>query len=167
MSRRIEFEDRFSPEALTGCWLWMHALSEDGYGKIDRKIHGERAAHRISWRTHRGDIPPGMHVLHKCDVRACVNPDHLYIGTNTENIRDMVTRKRHRTVLSPEATPRGEANPMAKLTDAQVVEIRSLRGVMFHRDIAAKFGICEDYVSQLMRKDRRKRPANGKADWDE
>ena len=56
---------------------------------------------------------------------------------------------------------------MAKLTDAQVVEIRALRGVMFQRDIAAKYGICEDYVSQLMRRDRRQRPANGKVDWNE
>jgi hypothetical protein len=165
MSHRIEFHDRYAAEALTGCWLWTHSFSEDGYGKMPRKVEGERAAHRISWRLARGAIPEGLHVLHKCDNRACVNPDHLYLGTNTENIGDMIRRKRHRTVLSPEETLRGEVNPMAKLTDAQVVEIRALAGVMRQRDIATKFGICEDYVSQLMRRDRRRRPANGKKDW--
>lgn len=73
-------------------------------------------AHRYSWHLHRGPIPDGMHVLHTCDVACCVNPDHLYLGTHNDNMRDMVQRGRQARVS-------GEQNGWAKLTADQVHEI--------------------------------------------
>lgn len=80
-----------------GCWLWKGTRNMKGYGTIkkDRKTY---RAHRVSWELHNGPIPEGKQVLHKCDMRSCVNPDHLYLGTNIENVRDKMVRGRHRTM---------------------------------------------------------------------
>lgn len=96
MTRTRDPEERFHESYLRGegCWLWMKALNGDGYGhfytgsKIDK-------AHRASWRFHRGDIPSGMSVLHSCDNPRCVNPDHLFLGSQRDNVIDMAQKKRH------------------------------------------------------------------------
>ena len=75
----------------TGCWIWMGQLNHNGYGR--REVKGRRLrAHRVAFGLDK--IPKGMMVLHKCDVRCCVNPDHLYIGDNSTNMRDMIRRGR-------------------------------------------------------------------------
>lgn len=136
------------------CWLWLGAQTDNGYGL--RWIDGKRVrAHRAAYQAATGTDPGDLMVCHKCDNRLCVRPDHLYLGTNTDNIGDMVRRRRHRSALSPQATLRGERNPMSKLSDEQVAQILALRGVKRQRDIAVQFGITEDYVSQLMRGYRR------------
>lgn len=103
------------------CWFWIGSIS-GGYGMIFRD--GERiGAHRISWELHNGPIPPGLDVLHNCpggDNPACVNPAHLFLGTHTDNMADMVAKGRHNA-------PHGEQCSSAKLTPAQVLEIRQLR----------------------------------------
>jgi hypothetical protein len=76
-----------------GCWEWIGLNSKIGYGQI--KIgHTQVAAHRVSWELHVGPIPAGSMALHHCDNRACVRPDHLYLGTQTDNMRDMWARHR-------------------------------------------------------------------------
>ena len=75
----------------SGCWLWLLCTMNSGYGSVkhNRKMHG---AHRVSYEQFNGAIPDGMHVLHTCDCKLCVNPDHLYVGTHKENMTDF--RKR-------------------------------------------------------------------------
>jgi hypothetical protein len=81
------------PEPNTGCLLWLGKVGTDGYGLF--KVGGKRrAAHRVSYEIHKGPIPPGLWVLHRCDTPACVNPEHLFLGTHADNMRDMVAKGR-------------------------------------------------------------------------
>jgi hypothetical protein len=112
-------EERFNrmwmPEPYSGCWLWTGACMPWGYG-----VGSIRAkniyAHRLSWLLHRGEIPNGVFVLHKCDTPACVNPDHLFLGTNTDNRKDSVSKSRH---------VYGERCRKSNLTAEQIIEIRT------------------------------------------
>lgn len=98
MSRWPGIEERFSnsympvPEA--GCWLWEKRIDTRGYG-IFRVGGGIRIAHRFSYELHKGPIPDGVFVCHHCDVRCCVNPHHLFLGTNSDNQLDCVRKGRH------------------------------------------------------------------------
>ncbi len=138
------------------CWLWKGYLTrKNGYGKISFNKK-DQVAHRVSWQLKNGDIPTGMSVLHKCDNPPCVNPDHLFLGTQRDNVLDMVRKKRHWAFVKPEsaatgerhssrtypervargdrhglrkhpeAVRRGENSGTAKLTEEKVKEIRSL-----------------------------------------
>jgi len=101
--------DRVEVDPNGGCWLWSMSLCVDGYGRV--RIESEQRelkAHRHSWTILRGPIPDGLHVLHKCDVRCCVNPDHLYLGTREQNMADMVSRNR-----------RGPQAPYKRIPQAQ------------------------------------------------
>ena len=134
------FEDRYIPEPMSGCFLWLDALTSNGYGHM---AGGERA-HRHSWKIHRGEIPLGMCVLHKCDTPTCVNPDHLFLGTHAENMADMA-RKRRQKDLS------GEKNGNAKLTEAEVRAIRI--DTRSYKLIAQEYGIVKTTVSNIKRRD--------------
>jgi hypothetical protein len=91
------------PVTVTGCWLWTGKLDARGYGQMQiagadqaRLALGRtQLAHRVSWLVYRGAIPAGMCVLHACDVPACVNPDHLWLGTLSDNNRDCLSKGRH------------------------------------------------------------------------
>lgn len=78
-----------------GCWLWTGRLSIAGYGQI-KDNYQTRHAHRVSYELNIGPVPPGLFVCHTCDVRACVNPDHLWLGTSTDNNRDREAKGRGR-----------------------------------------------------------------------
>ena len=82
------FESKFIPEPNSGCWLWTAATAGKGYGVIGYRVAGKRMeyAHRVSWMLNFGEIPDGMEVCHRCDVPACVNPDHLDSVTNRVNM---------------------------------------------------------------------------------
>lgn len=71
-----------------GCWLWTGFKKSTGYGVRSWKNRRGERTHRIAWMLERGEIPPGLHVLHHCDTPACVRPDHLWLGTHAENMKD-------------------------------------------------------------------------------
>ena len=100
MRKSVEsrFHEKYVSVPFSGCWIWTAATSGKGYGKMmitdgQKEPHLE-SAHHISWRLHRGGVPSGLHVLHRCDVRCCVNPDHLFVGTNLDNVRDRMAKGR-------------------------------------------------------------------------
>ena len=131
------------------CWLWTGAKHEFGYGVLGAGVRGTglRKAHRVAWESVNGPVPDGLYVLHKCDVPACVNPDHLFVGTLKDNHDDM--RSKHRGSNPP--PQRGSANVNAKLTEELVRAIRMLyaNGVM-QKDIAVTIGVTRDTVSRAV-----------------
>lgn len=91
LAARIE---QFSmPLTESGCWIWLRRIDGCGYGRLQVGVHS-RSASRMSWTAYRGPIPDGLHVLHHCDIRCCVNPDHLFLGTNSDNVNDKVRKGR-------------------------------------------------------------------------
>ncbi|MHB8273075.1 HNH endonuclease [Bradyrhizobium sp.] len=93
------FEQKFIPEPNSGCWLWTAATDEHGYGRfrIGSKIDGTRRtaiAPRVSWSIYKGKIPEATNVLHSCDNPYCVNPDHLFLGTQNDNMKDCSAKGR-------------------------------------------------------------------------
>jgi hypothetical protein len=89
--RLMDGMERTSP---SGCWLWARACFKNGYGAI--RVEGKTLyAHRVSYELHRGKIPSGAFVLHRCDEPRCVNPDHLSVGTPADNVADMMHRGRN------------------------------------------------------------------------
>lgn len=136
-------KDRFWEKVAKGdgCWLWLGARSKAGYGQIGlgRKV---LYAHRLSAEWVHGPIPAGTEVCHKCDAPACVNPDHLFLGTHADNGADAASKGRMRP-------PRGEASPKAKLTAEQVVAIR--RDTRTTRAIGRDYGVSNRHVSAIKR----------------
>lgn len=121
----VSVHDRFwrhvSPEPNTGCWLWTGLLNRKGYGVLGQARDGKNeAAHRVSHRLFVGPTPPGLFVCHRCDVRHCVNPAHLFLGSHKDNMRDMV--EKGRVFRGPWRS--GGAHWRAHLSDADVMEIR-------------------------------------------
>ena len=123
--------------ASTGCWTWTAGKGIGGYGRVRVGLK-TRYAHRVSFEIHRGTIPRGMFVCHSCDNPACLNPDHLFLGTPAENMADRDRKGR-------QARQRGAQNAMAKLTDAAVLEIKAAVGPQ--REIADRYGVSRGHIS--------------------
>lgn len=125
------------------CWNWIAALNKGGYGIF--KACKNSLAHRVSWVLHFGEIPNQMKVLHKCDNRKCVNPDHLFLGTQIDNINDMVSKGRQNTV-------RGSKNYNAKLTESVVKEIREKYSdrAISTATIARIYGVSQPMISYIL-----------------
>lgn len=101
------------------CWLWQGLTGDKGHGRV-RWAGRQTSTHRLAWELARGPIPAGLCVLHRCDVPACCNPTHLFLGTRGDNNRDRDTKGRT-------ARQAGSAHGQAKLTEDQVREMRALR----------------------------------------
>lgn len=135
--RKRPIKDRFDEqwrEDENGCWLWVRHLTSTGYGNfgLGRASEGKAKAHRVSWELYRGAIPEGKHVLHRCHVPRCVNPDHLYIGDRRDNMRDMAISGRQH---------------LQKLTPDQAWEI--LHSEESWRVLAAQFGVTRQTISHI------------------
>lgn len=135
---KVEFEPN------SGCWLWSGGINERGYGIIGlgTREMGVAKAHRVSWEQHNGPLPDGANVLHKCDTPACVNPDHLFLGTLADNARDMVRKGRNKMPDN-----RGERASWSKLTEADVRHIK--RRVMSARAYAKRYGVSCGNISNI------------------
>lgn len=121
-----------------GCWLWDGVIEpKKGYGHAS--LNGERYwAHRLSYMHHRGAIPDGALVCHHCDVRHCINPEHLFLGTAADNTADMLNKKRHCF---------GERAHHAKLTEAAVRQIRVDKRPGWK--LAEVYGVSQTTISEV------------------
>lgn len=128
--RFLSMVDSGSPDQ---CWTWKGKSTPDGYGKFYVRLHGKEKlfrTHRVAFFIHNGGIPDGLHVLHKCDVPPCCNPNHLWAGTHAQNMADKVMKGRqflsgaHPFHEHPERAPRGSDNGNSKLTYDDIVRIR-------------------------------------------
>lgn len=145
---RTPIEQRFWPKVQKGegCWLWTGCRDHHGYGQINRGGHagGHVKAHRLSFELANGPLPPGAHVLHRCDTPACVRPDHLFLGDHTTNMRDMWAKGRGRC---DGGGRRGSQNNNHRLTESQVAEILGRhRGGEPSRKLGREFGVSKTLV---------------------
>lgn len=124
------------------CWIWTGSIGKTGYGKLF--VNGKfKSAHRYCWELNNGDIPLNLCVLHKCDNRNCVNPEHLFLGTHQDNMDDMIKKKRNFSL-------KGENHPRSKLKNTEVILIRKMikQGIP-NLDIAKKFNIDPCTISHI------------------
>lgn len=131
----------------SGCWIWMLSVSHDGYGKMKFK-YKTLSAHRASYMAYVGDIPKGMLVCHVCDVKTCVNPSHLFIGTYKDNTQDMI--RKGRAPVRSGTSVCGEESPRAKLTESQAKEI--FYSQKKYREIALEYGISHGLIGAIKKK---------------
>lgn len=148
------FFNRSEPDTNGGCWLWSGYVMNGGYGVYME--NGRRAlAHRGSWEAANGSpVPDGLFVCHTCDVRACVNPSHLWTGTARENNDDAIRKGRAGWQAegwrAVEWARKGEDHPQAKLTDADVLEICALDGRLKQAEIADRYGVSASHISEVL-----------------
>ncbi len=126
------------------CWGWAGAKSPQGYGWFWDGTRMNRA-HRVSWEIHHGAIPPGLIICHHCDDPECSNPDHLYLGTHSDNSNDAVRRGRW-------IAPKGSQHSRAKLTDDEVVKLREAwaAGVRGKTLLDLRPDLCKSTIYRLV-----------------
>lgn len=151
-----DFADAFWKKVnkTTECWLWTAYKTDNGYGYTWDGSRNQ-LAHRLCWKLTRGEIPDGLCVLHHCDVPACVNPDHLFLGTHLENMADRDAKGRqpkgdqNGAHTRPDRLPRGSKHGQAKLSEHQVLEIKAAQGRQ--HEIAKRYGVSQTLVSAIRR----------------
>lgn len=125
-----------------GCWEWQGAVgSKNGYGVITIGKGKTTSVHRLAHELVNGEIPDGLSVLHRCNNRICINPEHLYVGTHNDNMRDMADSN----------NLKGENNPKAILTESQVVEIKSAikSRMITYQNLADKYGVTRQAIKDI------------------
>lgn len=136
------FEYHVSPEPNSGCWLWTGPVfsHRGGYGCFTMRSAGliQQRAHRVSWSIYCHEISSEAHVLHACDNPTCVNPAHLFLGTQTSNMEDKVAKRRQ---------DRGERHGMHKLTENDAIAIRS--DPRQFKEIAEEYGVSVPTISDI------------------
>ena len=125
------------------CWMWNASKDICGYGTFQIGVKSSVKAHRLSWQFHNGRHPGNMNVCHHCDRPACVNPAHLFLGTQKDNMEDMSKKGRHHDV-------RGEAHHLVKITNEQVLELRRrVREGESATKVGKEFGICKSTACRI------------------
>lgn len=137
------FLESYIPEPNSGCWLWVKGVNEHGYGRITLPSGEQKKAHRVSWILHRGYDPGPFLVCHKCDNPACVNPEHLFIGTQADNLSDCAVKGR----ISRVHQPRGEKQGSSKLTAEIVIALRA--SDLSVRKASRAFGVSPSTVHDV------------------
>ncbi|OUE39401.1 hypothetical protein BZY94_30960 [Burkholderia territorii] len=122
---RARFFSKVDVRSDEDCWNWIACTDDSGYGLI--RIKQKKRAHRISYEIHNGELTDGAHVLHRCDNRLCVNPKHLFLGTNADNVADKVNKGRQAKGGAIGTRMCGERQGSAKLNSQKVAEIFRLR----------------------------------------
>ncbi len=126
------------------CWLWVGAIAPNGYGLFFWGRRG-RGAHRVAWEIAHGLIPEGLCVLHHCDVKNCVNPNHLFLGTKRDNYQD--SKKKGRNA-------KGEKHGMSKLSEENAQEIRRRYQRRSKNNnqytLAQEFGVAQSHISAII-----------------
>jgi hypothetical protein len=138
ISLRDRFESRIRFNFATMCWLWSGGKNGDGYGSFH--ANGNKKAHQVAYELYVGEIPKGMLVLHKCDNPACVNPDHLSLGTHQQNMADMKAKGRGNG-------PKGEMAHKCKLTKEQVKAIRADK--RSSSALAKEYGVHQSQICRI------------------
>jgi hypothetical protein len=140
MTVQERFESKYIPEPNSGCWLWMASCRPNGYGqfaKDARKRPGRKIdyAHRVSWELFCGEIPEGVCVLHKCDMPNCVNPEHLFLGTDSDNVQDCIRKGRF---------PRR----FMKISDEDFANIKNSEGRTLG-ELAAEYRVTKSHICAI------------------
>lgn len=133
------------------CWLWKGIVGNHGRGRIQYKLR-RVMAHRVAYEIFIGPIPEGLCVCHHCDVPRCVNPDHLFLGTQADNVADMINKGRG--ARGENLSNTGESNPAAKLTFIQVDEIRKryAQGNISQARLGKEYGMSQVMIGNIIRR---------------
>jgi hypothetical protein len=151
------------------CWLWTAGKHVFGYGRI-RVLHDGKwsmvEAHRVAWEIANGRVPEGLWVLHSCDTPACVRPDHLFLGSQTDNMRDAVMKGRHSLGSPGVSRNRGTANPSARLSYEKAREIRARFETGESSDqLAVDFKVSAGHIRSILAGLKWQERVNWKAEW--
>jgi hypothetical protein len=172
------FLDKLAPIPETGCFIYTGVANKDGYGIVTLTREGQKAqwrAHRIAYVMWKGEQPGDLLVCHKCDIRLCCSPNHLFLGSHDDNQKDMAAKgraakgERHSSRTHPERVPKGErhhaygSNPRvqgerhgkAKLTANIVRQLRKVFPLIRnYAELGRKFGISERQARRIIRRER-------------
>lgn len=139
------FHQKYIPEPNSGCWIWLGGTRANSggllYARHSRNDGSSINGHRFAWEIHHGKIPESLNVCHHCDNTLCVNPDHLFIGTQKDNMQDCVAKGRTNK-------RRGEEKgTLAKLTNEQAEAIRN--SWKSQSELAREFGVTQPTISRI------------------
>lgn len=144
-STEIRLMNKIEINEINDCWNWKACKDKDGYGFFKFRLKQDKA-HRVMWILIHGEIPEGLCVCHKCDNPSCVNPDHLFLGTNHDNMLDKARKNRN---------PFGEKVNTHKFDEKTVLEIVRLyrTGLYRQKDLGKMFGVYQSTIGRIVRGD--------------